>query len=193
MSEQTVANQVDSMITELNFVELSDGTKVAMPRLTNRKMLRLVKYIAGDGVIIYDKFLKWQKKNTLKEPAIDEKTGDQKKNEAGELLFTVTRPSIESFVEFILEELPDEKIAEIIAILLDKTAEEAEEMDFFDTSLLISAFLEKAPFETLTKMVKKIQTKFRTVSKEDLKKATQTNQTTEEPASVIPLNSSQQA
>lgn len=53
-------------------VDLQDGSKVAIPRLTNGKVLQLVKYVAGDGMIMYNKFLDWQEENTQRIPQYDE-------------------------------------------------------------------------------------------------------------------------
>lgn len=194
MTENTTVNQINSVVTEMKIVELSDGSKFPMPRLTNKKVLRLIKFVAGDGMIIYDRFIKWRSENTGKEAVINEKTGEQSKDDNGNLLWDFTPPSIEDTVQFILEILPDEKIAEVIAIVLDKSAEETEEMDFFDTALIVTSFLENTPIEKITALVKKIRPKFRTMSKEEVKEATQKEQTTEpQKASVVPLNPSPQA
>lgn len=74
---------------------------------------------------------------------------------------------------------------------MDKTADETEEMDFFDTSLIIAEFLANTPIEKLTALVKKIRPKFRTMSKEEVKEASQKEQTVEpQKASVVQLSPS---
>ena len=77
---------------------------------------------------------------------------------------------------------------------MDKTADETEEMDFFDTSLIIAEFLANTPIEKLTALVKKIRPKFRTMSKEEVKEASQKEQTVEpQKTSVVQLSPSPQA
>lgn len=181
-----IMDKINSVVTEINMVELTDGTKIPVPRLTNSKMLRLIKFVAGDGLIIYTKFTNWRSEHASKTPALDE-NGVQRKNEDGELLFNFKYPSVEEAVEFFLAELPEEKIAELLAILLGKTTEETIEMDFFDTSLIIAEFLDRTPIEKLTMLVKKIMAKFRPMKQEDLQKAAQPTQPTVTPSTISPL------
>ncbi|MEQ7254492.1 hypothetical protein ABQD97_16040 [Enterococcus avium] len=193
MTENTTVEQINSVVTEMKMVELSDGSKIPVPRLTNKKVLQLVKFVAGDGMIIYSKFTEWRKDHTEVTPVLDEE-GKQKIDEDNNPLFNTKFPTIEEGVDFFLSEVPDEKIANLLAILLDKTPEATEEMDFFDTSLIIAEFLANTPIEKLTALVKKIRPKFRTMSKEEVKEATQKEQTTEpQKASVVQLNPSPQA
>lgn len=191
MTENTTVNQINSVLTEMRMVELSDGSKIPVPRLTNRKVLQLVKFVAGDGMIIYSKFTKWREENTITKPMLDDE-GNHKKDEKDNPLFTTTFPTVEEGVEFFLTEVPDEKIAKLLAILLDKTAEETEEMDFFDTSLIIASFLDQTPIEKLAALVKKIRPKFRSVSKVDLVQSRDSQEKDQEKAPVVPLNPSQQ-
>lgn len=153
-----------------NTVELSNGTVIPMPRLTNKKVISLGKFAAGDGLIIYSKFMNWRDEHTEKTPIMEE-DGTQKKDEQGRPLFNFKFPSTEDTVEFLLENLPDEMIAKIVGILVDKTPDEAEQMDFFDTTIIIGAFFENAPIDKLQALVKKIQTKFRPVAQENVQKA----------------------
>ncbi|HCM87941.1 MULTISPECIES: hypothetical protein [Enterococcus] len=193
MTENTTVNQINSVVTEMKMVVLGDGSTIPVPRLTNKKVLQLVKFVAGDGMIIYSKFTDWRKDHTEVNPILDD-DGTQKKDDKGNPLFDTKFPTVEEGVEFFLSEVPDEKIAKILAILLDKTAEETEEMDFFDTSLIVAEFLANTPIEKLTSLVKKIRPKFRTMSKEEVKEATQKEQTEDtDKASVVPLNPSPQA
>lgn len=193
MTENTTVEQINSVVTEMKMVELSDGSKIPVPRLTNKKVLQLVKFVAGDGMIIYSKFTDWRKDHTEVTPILDEE-GRQKIDEDNNPLFNTKFPTIEEGVEFFLSEVPDEKIANLLAILLDKTPEATEEMDFFDTSLIIAEFVANTPIEKLTALVKKIRPKFRAMSKEEVKEATQKEQTTEpQKASVVQLTPSPQA
>lgn len=193
MTENTTVEQINSVVTEMKMVELSDGSKIPVPRLTNKKVLQLVKFVAGDGMIIYSKFTEWRKDHTEVTPVLDDE-GKQKVDEKNNPLFNTKFPTIEDGVDFFLSEVPDEKIAKILAILLDKSAEETEEMDFFDTSLIVAEFIASTPIEKLSALVKKIRPKFRTMSKEEAKEATQKEQTVEpQKASVVRLNPSPQA
>lgn len=192
MTENTTVEQINSVVTEMKMVELSDGSKIPVPRLTNKKVVSLVKFVAGDGLIIYNDYLKWREANTEKRPALDE-VGEQKKDENGNLEWEFKFPTIDQIVEFALEVLPDEKITKLLAIVLDKTIEEAEEMDFFDTSLIIGAFLEGTPIEKLTALIKKIQTKFHPMSKENQQAAQTKPAANQQSASVVQLNPSPQA
>lgn len=192
MTENTTVEQINSVVVDMKMVELSDGSKIPVPRLTNKKVVSLVKFVAGDGLIIYNDYLKWREANTEKRPALDE-VGEQKKDENGNLEWEFKFPTIDQIVEFALEVLPDEKITKLLAIVLDKTIEEAEEMDFFDTSLIIGAFLEGTPIEKLTALIKKIQTKFRPMSKENQQAAQTKPAANQQSASVVQLNPSPQA
>lgn len=193
MTENITVEQINSVVVDMKMVELSDGSKIPVPRLTNKKVLQLVKFVAGDGMIIYSKFTDWRKDHTEVTPILDEE-GKQKVDEENNPLFNTKFPTIEEGVDFFLSEVPDEKIANLLAILLDKTPEETEEMDFFDTSLIIAEFLANTPIEKLTALVKKIRPKFRTASKENTEAATRPKETEELPkASVVPLNPSAQA
>lgn len=160
-------------------VELGNGTVVNIPRLTNKKVLQLSKFVAGDGLVMYSQFADWREENTEKEPAYDE-DGVQKTDEDGNLLFNYTGPKLEDAVDKILEIVPDEKLLEIIAILINVPNEQVADMDFFDTALIIGGFLEATPIDRLVKVVKKVADKFRKPAKEELKQAAQpaTQQTT---------------
>ncbi|MFC0275582.1 hypothetical protein ACFFH2_02550 [Enterococcus devriesei] len=190
MTENTTVNQINSVVTEMKMVELSNGRKIPVPRLTNKKVLQLVKFVAGDGMIIYSKFTDWRQEHTKVTPALDENSA-QKKDENGNPLFDTKYPTVEEGVDFFLSEVPDEKIANLLAILLDKTPEETEEMDFFDTSLIIAEFLANTPIEKLTALVKKIRPKFRTMNRENQEAAVQ--QEAPQTGSVVPLKPSPQA
>ena len=119
MTENTTVNQINSVVTEMKMVELGDGSKIPVPRLTNKKVLQLVKFVAGDGMIIYSKFTDWRKDHTEVTPVLDEE-GKQKVDKENNPLFNTKFPTIEEGVDFFLSEVPDEKIANLLAILLIK-------------------------------------------------------------------------
>lgn len=165
---------INNVVEMKKTVVLSDGSTIEIPRLTNKKVLHLVKFVAGDGVIIYSKYQNWREKNTIKTPSLDE-DGNQKKNEDGQLLYNFKFPTAEQFVEFILEEIPDEKLMTLLSILLDQSIDAIENMDFFDTSLIIAEFIAVTPIEKLIGVVKKAQAKFRPMTTEEsIKKALET-------------------
>ena len=39
MTENTTVEQINSVVTEMKMVELSDGSKIPVPRLTNKKVV----------------------------------------------------------------------------------------------------------------------------------------------------------
>ncbi|MGL9815009.1 hypothetical protein [Enterococcus sp. DIV0098] len=44
MTENTTVNQINSVVTEMKMVVLGDGSTIPVPRLTNKKVLQLVKF-----------------------------------------------------------------------------------------------------------------------------------------------------
>lgn len=191
MEDIRIMTDIDNVV-QLNDkqVELSDGRKVAIPRLTNKKVLQLVKYVAGDGMIMYNKFLDWQEENTERTPQYDEE-GNPKVDENLNYLYRVQGPSMEDAVDKLIEIVPDEKLLKILSILIDVPESEIEDMDFFDTSIIIAGFLEITPIEKLVSVVKKVRSKFRPMSKEQLNQATQQQPQQPTPAmnSTQPYNS----
>lgn len=107
-------------IEPLGTVELVDGKKIDIYRLTNEKVIRIAKFLAIDGFKIYYQF-----KDTLEDPNI---------------------PEIEK-VSLFLGELREEQIIHLLSILLDISDEEALLLDPFDTIEIISLFVEKTNIE----------------------------------------------
>lgn len=161
-------------------VTLDDGSKVAIPRLTNKKVLQLVKYIAGDGMAIYNKFLNWQDENTERIPQYDE-NGNQKLDDNLKYVYEIKSPSIDDAMDKLIEIIPDEKLLKIISILVDIPEDKAEDMDFVDTAIIVGGFIEVTPLDRLVAVVKKAMTKFRPMSKEQMNQATQSNQQPQQP------------
>lgn len=167
---------IDNVVSmEERTVTLDDGSKVAIPRLTNKKVLQLVKYIAGDGMVMYKKFLNWQDENTERIPQYDE-NGNQKLDDNLKYVYEIKSPSVDDAMDKLIEIIPDEKLLKIISILVDIPEEKVEDMDFVDTAIIVGGFIEVTPLDRLVAVVKKAMAKFRPMSKEQMNQATQSNQ-----------------
>lgn len=176
MEDIRIMTDIDNVVSmNERTVTLDDGSKVAIPRLTNKKVLQLVKYIAGDGMAIYNKFLNWQDENTERIPQYDE-NGNQKLDDNLKYVYEIKSPSIDDAMDKLIEIIPDEKLLKIISILVDIPEEKVEEMDFVDTAIIVGGFIEVTPLDRLVAVVKKAMTKFRPMSKEQMNQATQSNQ-----------------
>lgn len=176
MEDIRIMTDIDNVVSmNERTVTLDDGSKVAIPRLTNKKVLQLVKYIAGDGMAIYNKFLNWQDENTERIPQYDE-NGNQKLDDNLKYVYEIKSPSIDDAMDKLIEIIPDEKLLKIISILVDIPEEKVEEMDFVDTAIIVGGFIEVTPLDRLVAVVKKAMAKFRPMSKEQMNQATQSNQ-----------------
>lgn len=181
MEDIRIMTDIDNVVSmNERTVTLDDGSKVAIPRLTNKKVLQLVKYIAGDGMAIYNKFLNWQDENTERIPQYDE-NGNQKLDDNLKYVYEIKSPSIDDAMDKLIEIIPDEKLLKIISILVDIPEEKVEEMDFVDTAIIVGGFIEVTPLDRLVAVVKKAMTKFRPMSKEQMNQATQSNQQPQQP------------
>ena len=121
-------------IEPLAIMELSDGKKVELYRLTNAKIIKIAKFLAIDGFKIYYEF-----KETLENPEI---------------------PEIEK-VSLFLSELKEEQIIHLLSILLDISDKEALLLDPFDTIEIISVFVEKTNVEKAFTTVRNLIKKFK--------------------------------
>ncbi|BAK94199.1 hypothetical protein [Tetragenococcus halophilus] len=167
---------IDNVVSmEERTVTLDDGSKVAIPRLTNKKVLQLVKYVAGDGMAMYNKFLNWQDENTERIPQYDE-NGNQKLDDNLKYVYEIKSPSVDDAMDKLIEIIPDEKLLKIISILVDIPEEKVEDMDFVDTAIIVGGFIDVTPIDKLVAVVKKAVAKFRPMSKEQMNQATQSNQ-----------------
>lgn len=176
MEDIRIMTDIDNVVSmEERTVTLDDGSKVAIPRLTNKKVLQLVKYIAGDGMVMYKKFLNWQDENTERIPQYDE-NGNQKLDDNLKYVYEIKSPSVDDAMDKLIEIIPDEKLLKIISILVDIPEEKVEDMDFVDTAIIVGGFIEVTPLDRLVAVVKKAMAKFRPMSKEQMNQATQSNQ-----------------
>lgn len=176
MEDIRIMTDIDNVVSmNERTVTLDDGSKVAIPRLTNKKVLQLVKYIAGDGMAIYNKFLNWQDENTERIPQYDE-NGNQKLDDNLKYVYEIKSPSVDDAMDKLIEIIPDEKLLKIISILVDIPEEKVGDMDFVDTAIIVGGFIEVTPLDRLVAVVKKAMAKFRPMSKEQMNQATQSNQ-----------------
>ncbi|GBD73720.1 putative uncharacterized protein [Tetragenococcus halophilus subsp. halophilus] len=176
MEDIRIMTDIDNVVSmEERTVTLDDGSKVAIPRLTNKKVLQLVKYVAGDGMAMYNKFLNWQDENTERIPQYDE-NGNQKLDDNLKYVYEIKSPSVDDAMDKLIEIIPDEKLLKIISILVDIPEEKVEDMDFVDTAIIVGGFIDVTSIDKLVAVVKKAVAKFRPMSKEQMNQATQSNQ-----------------
>lgn len=181
MEDIRIMTDIDNVVSmEERTVTLDDGSKVAIPRLTNKKVLQLVKYVAGDGMVMYNKFLNWQDENTERIPQYDE-NGNQKLDDNLKYVYEIKSPSVDDAMDKLIEIVPDEKLLKIISILIDIPEDKAEDMDFVDTAIIVGGFIDVTPIDKLVAVVKKAVAKFRPMSKEQMDQATQNNQQPQQP------------
>ncbi|MGP4063093.1 hypothetical protein [Halobacillus sp. H74] len=121
-------------IEPLATVELSDGRKLDIPRLTTVKLIRIAKFIAIDGMKIYEKY-----RNVLDDSQME----DAEK------------------VSIIVSELTDEQIIRLLAILLGISDEEALKIDPFDNLEIITTYVENTDVERAFTNVQKLMKKFK--------------------------------
>lgn len=181
MEDIRIMTDIDNVVSmNERTVTLDDGSKVAIPRLTNKKVLQLVKYIAGDGMVMYNKFIEWRDANTQRVPQYDE-NGNQKMDADANYLYEIKTPSMDDAMDKLIEIVPDEKLLKIISILIDIPEEKVEDMDFVDTAIIVGGFIDVTPIDKLVAVVKKATAKFRPMSKEQINQATQNNQQPQQP------------
>lgn len=191
MEDIRIMTDIDNVVSmEERTVTLDDGSKVAIPRLTNKKVLQLVKYIAGDGMVMYKKFLNWQDENTERIPQYDE-NGNQKLDDNLKYVYEIKSPSVDDAMDKLIEIIPDEKLLKIISILVDIPEEKVEDMDFVDTAIIVGGFIEVTPLDRLVAVVKKAMAKFRRMSKEQMNQAIQSNQQPQQTQQTQQLTNSQ--
>lgn len=110
-----------------------------IPRLTTVKVIKIAKFLAIDGMKIYDNY-----RNVIESPELS----DSEK------------------VSLVVSELKEEQIIHLLSILLGISDEEALSIDPFDNLEIITTFVEKTDVEraftnvqTLIKKFKRTQTK----------------------------------
>ncbi len=117
MAKKTVESlDLDSKI--IGTVDLSDGSTLNIPKLTNKKLLQAARFLVTDGMAIYSSI--------------------------GEGLDTMSEIALALKV---LDDLEDEQILKLFTILFDLTDEEVLEMNPVDTLLVIQKYLELVKFK----------------------------------------------
>lgn len=105
--------------TKLGMVTLSDGQKVAIPKLSTLKLIKLVKFIAIDGARLYG-----QIKKIVEDPEIDE---------------------MEKMVT-VLETLTEEQLMKVFSILLDIPVEDVLSLDLNEMLEILLVYTDKVDF-----------------------------------------------
>ena len=117
----------------LAVINLSNGESLELQRLTTMKIIKIAKFLAVDGMKIYDKYEKVVNDQDLSQV---EKVAD------------------------IVSELKEEQIIHLISILINVSDEEALKMDPFDHLEIITTYVEKIDIERAFTNVRKLMTKF---------------------------------
>ncbi|WP_342761984.1 hypothetical protein [Bacillus sp. BR3(2024)] len=123
-----MVNILNSIDTDkhIGVVTLTNGKELQLPKLSNFKIIRIVKFIGIDGIRMYD--------------------------QAREILLDDTLGSFERFA-LILESLKEEQLIRILSILLDVTDEEALQLDLNETLDILIEYADKTNLgETFTQV-----------------------------------------
>ncbi|MGR6004914.1 hypothetical protein ACT7C0_30300 [Bacillus cereus] len=123
-----MVNILNSIDTDkhIGVVTLTNGKELRLPKLSNFKIIRIVKFIGIDGIRMYD--------------------------QAREILLDDTLGSFERFA-LILESLKEEQLIRILSILLDVTDEEALQLDLNETLDILIEYADKTNLgETFTQV-----------------------------------------
>lgn len=121
-------------IEPLATIKLSTGEHMDIPRLTTSKLIKVAKFLAIDGMKIYENY-----RDTIEDPEL----GDAEK------------------VATIVQNLSDEQIIRLLAILLNIRDEEALQIDPFDTLEIITTYVENIDLDRTKDNVKKLMNQFR--------------------------------
>lgn len=189
-------------------IELSDGSSITMPKLTNKKVLQLAKLLTGDLSDLYYKV-----RNTVKTPIFyavgtpkyDEQGAIMLDEEGNKVLHDGTTPvldtngepltrldtsDVKGIIDVVLENLSDEMITKLVGILVGVDEQTALNMDVFDTILIVGEFLDNTNIHKAFLAINKVTDKFRP---KPAKSAEQTSGTSGDPskASVVPFTPTQ--
>lgn len=111
----TILQSMD--VGPIGTVTLSNGAVLEVPRLTNAKLIKIVKFICVDGMKLYKQF-----RFIMSDPTMDES---------------------EKWTMFFMN-LPEEVVVRVLAILLDIEAEQALQLDPVETLEIIEVYVDKA-------------------------------------------------
>lgn len=116
----------------LGMVTLSDGQKLAIPKLSMGKLIKLIKFIGIDGAKIYAQFQEIINDNELEE--------------------------MDKFIA-ILEGLSDEQLVRVFSILLDISEENALALDINEMLEIVLVYSEKVDFHKTFLLVRTLSKK----------------------------------
>ena len=180
-------NNFDSVVEENKVIVLPSGGTVPMPKLTTLKTIRLAKFFASDAYAIYAKtkglYRNVPKLDENNQPIVDE-NGKQEMERKG--------PNEQEVFEFILAELSEEMLAKIISMIIDVPEDQVLNMDFADTLVIVTDFIENTNINKAFLAIKNLTAKFRpTVPEEIQTEIEEQPQATNQ--SVVPLPNMQQS
>lgn len=177
---------LESVVEENKTIVVPSGATIPMPKLTTLKTIRLAKFFASDAYAIYAKS-KGLYKNV---PKLDG-NGQEVKDDNGQVILETKGPNEQELFEFILTELSEEMLAKVISMLIDVPEDKVLNMDFADTLVIITDFIENTNINQAFLAIKNLTAKFRpSVPKEIPTEVT--DQTQESSQSVVPLPVTQQ-
>ncbi|HDR7784901.1 hypothetical protein ABR776_27335 [Bacillus cereus] len=129
---ENILNSIDTD-KHIGVVTLSNGKYLKLPKLSNFKIIRIVKFIGIDGIRMYD--------------------------QAREILLDDTLVGFERYAH-ILESLKEEQLIRILSILLDVSDEEALQLDLNETLDILIEYADKTnlgkTFTQVRQLVKKL-------------------------------------
>ncbi|GAB6742236.1 hypothetical protein bcgnr5412_54880 [Bacillus cereus] len=129
---KNILNSID-VDENIGSVTLSNGKQLMLPKISMKKVIRIVKFIGVDGFRIY--------------------------NQAREILMDETIDMFEAYAQ-VLESLKEEQIIHILSILLDVSDEEALKLDPNETLEVLIEYADKTDlgktFTLVRQLVKKM-------------------------------------
>lgn len=176
---------LQGIVSEIKTVELADGNRIPLPRMTNKKVIKLALMLTGDISGLYEKV-----RDGVRRPLFYKK-GVQKKDESGQpltdesgnpVLYNGTEPvlnskgeaetvfdssNIQGIVTEVISGLDDGTLTKLLATILDRSEPEVEAMDVFDTVLIVAEFLDNTNVEKAFLAIKKVASKFQKKPKQE--------------------------
>lgn len=135
-----LVNSIDA--GPIGTVTLSNGQKIDVPKLSNLKVIKIVKFLGIDGMKLYNQF-----KDIVANPEMSEQ---------------------EKWIT-ILEQLPEETIIHILSILLDMSDEETLALDPTETLEIVEIYVDKTDLGRAFMSVRNLAKKMFQIEIPDLK------------------------
>lgn len=171
--------ELNSVVTELKTVELSDGRRIPLPKLTNKKVISLALMLTGDLSGLYTKVRDGVRRPLLYKKGVQKKDteGNPLTDEAGQpILFDGTEPvlddegnqmtvfdssNIQGIVQEVISGLDDGTLIKLLSIILGVEESDVEAMDVFDTILIVTEFLNNTNVKKAFLAIQKVSETFR--------------------------------